>query len=94
MKFIILILLVNLVCGDIVGKAALSALECFGIVAGYNQVFGNLIPFVYDEALVYSVCIPILTVFGYKPKANNDDSSSFKCILHNYYGDCLVYEPN
>lgn len=94
MKFIILILLVNLVCGDIVGKAALSALECFGIVAGYNQVFGNLIPSIYDEALVYSVCIPILTAFGYKSKSNNDNSSSFKCILYNDEGECLKYEFN
>lgn len=94
MKFIILIILVSLVCGGIVEKVALSVVQCIGIVTSYNNALGNVIPGIYDEALVYGVCIPILTAFGYKSKSNNDDSSLFKCILHNYDGECLLYEAN
>lgn len=94
MKFIILLLLISLVCGGIVDKTVLSAIECLSIVADYNQIFGNAIPGIYDEALVYGVCIPVLTALGYKSKNNNENSQSFNCILHNYHGECLVYEPN
>lgn len=65
MKFIILILFISFVRGNIVRKTALSALTCFGTVASYSQLFGNLISCIFDEALVYGVCIPILTAFGY-----------------------------
>ena len=94
MKFIILILFISFVCGNIVGKAALSALICFGTVDSYSQLFGNLIPGIFDESLVYWNCIPILTTFEYDSENNNNDSFSSKCILHNYNGDCLSYESN